>query len=93
MGGRTGRNGCWDTSHYNFNQPGAEGLGSPCTGGQKAQENVDGKEEKKSKKWVGRQHERDEKKSLQSKDWKRDTEQIRVFKIPKRKCFKNRFTL
>lgn len=72
-GGRTGRNGCWDTSHYNFNHPGAEGLGSPHTGGQKAQENLDGKEERKSKKWVGRQHERDEKKSLLSKDWKSNT--------------------
>lgn len=46
-GGRTGRNGCWDTSHYNFNQLRAEGLGRPCTGGQKAQDNIDGKEEKK----------------------------------------------
>lgn len=73
-GGRTGRNGCWDTSHYNFNQPGAEGLGSPCTGGQKAQENVDGKEEKKSKKKGGetaREGWKQEFSFLQSKDWKR----------------------
>lgn len=37
--------GCWDTSHYNFNfnQLRAHGLGCPFTGGQKAQEGGDGK--------------------------------------------------
>lgn len=45
-GGRTGGNGCWDTSHYNFNQLRAHGLGCPFTGGQKAQEGVDGKKVK-----------------------------------------------
>lgn len=45
----TGRKGCWDTSHYNINQEaghGAQGLGCPCTGGQKPQEDDDGKEER-----------------------------------------------
>lgn len=37
---------CWDTSHYNINQPRAQGFGCPCTGGQKAQEEDDGKEER-----------------------------------------------
>lgn len=45
MGKSTGRKKCWDTSHYNINQPRAQGLGCPCTGGQKAQDGEDdGKE-------------------------------------------------
>lgn len=33
VGKRTGRKGCWDTSHYNINKHRAQGLECPCTGG------------------------------------------------------------
>lgn len=47
--GGGGRKGCWDTSHYNINKHGVQGLECPGTGGYKAQEDQGGKEEKETR--------------------------------------------